>query len=63
MHKAFTELLRACAPLPASYSVYLPENTVTREIAADRAGEFPFVLGQPRPAGSVQAIIHPLAIR
>ena len=49
--------------LLANYGVYILENIVTEELAADRAWEFLFVLGQPRLAGSVQAIIHPVAIR
>mgnify|MGYP001818897398 FL=1 len=49
--------------LLANYGVYILENIVTRELAADRAWEFMFVLGQPRLAGSVQAIINPVAIR
>ena len=49
--------------LLANYGVYILENIVTRESAADRAWEFMFVLGQPRMAGSVQAIINPIAIR
>lgn len=49
--------------LLANYGVYILENIVTRELAADRVWEFMFVLGQPRLAGSVQAIINPVAIR
>ncbi len=49
--------------LLANYGVYILENIVTTELAADRAWEFMFVLGQPRLAGSVQAIINPVAIR
>lgn len=49
--------------LLANHGVYILENIVTRELAADRAWEFLFVLGQPRLAGSVQAIINPVAIR
>lgn len=47
----------------ANYGVYILENIVTRDLAADRAYEFMFVLGQPRLKGSVQAIINPVAIR
>jgi kynurenine formamidase len=49
--------------LLANHGVYILENIVTRELAADSAWEFMFVLGQPRLAGSVQAIINPVAIR
>ena len=49
--------------LLANHGVYILENIVTAELAADRAWEFMFVLGQPRLAGSVQAIINPVAIR
>jgi kynurenine formamidase len=47
----------------ANYGVYILENIVTHELAADKAYEFMFVLGQPRLKGSVQAIISPVAIR
>jgi kynurenine formamidase len=49
--------------LLANYGVYILENIVTRKLAADKAYEFMFVLGQPRLKGSVQAIINPVAIR
>jgi kynurenine formamidase len=49
--------------LLANYGTYILENIVTAELAADQAYEFMFVLGQPRFAGSVQAIINPIAIR
>ena len=49
--------------LLANYGVYILEHIVTAELAADRAGEFMCVLGQPRLAGSVQAIINPGASR
>jgi hypothetical protein len=35
----------------------------TRELAADRAYEFMFVLGQPKFTGAVQTVINPVAIR
>ena len=43
--------------------VYILENMNTGPLAADNAYEFMFVLGQPKFAGSVQAIINPIAIR
>ncbi|MGE0483951.1 MAG: cyclase family protein [Gammaproteobacteria bacterium] len=43
--------------------IYILENIVTRELAADRASEFMFVLGQARLKGTVQMIINPVAIR
>ncbi|MCB1749177.1 MAG: cyclase family protein [Gammaproteobacteria bacterium] len=47
----------------AKNGIYLLENMDTRELARDGVSEFLFVLGQPRFAGSVQAIINPVAIR
>ena len=49
--------------LLARSGVYLLEVMDTRALAKDEAWEFLFVLGQPRFAGSVQAIINPVAIR
>jgi len=49
--------------LLARNGVYLLENMDTRALAKDEGWEFLFVLGQPRFAGSVQAIINPVAIR
>ncbi|MDO8861070.1 cyclase family protein [Haliea sp. E1-2-M8] len=49
--------------LLARNGVYILENMDTRELAADAATEFLFVLGQPRFVGAVQAIINPVAIR
>ena len=43
--------------------VYLLENMVTAELAADGVTEFFFTLGTPRLEGTVQAIINPVAIR
>ncbi|MFN2101141.1 cyclase family protein [Altererythrobacter sp. MF3-039] len=43
--------------------IYVLETMNTAELAADGAHEFFFVLGQPRFAGSVQAVINPIAIR
>lgn len=43
--------------------VYILENMDTRALAADKATEFLFVLGQPRFVGAVQAVINPVAIR
>ncbi len=42
---------------------YLLEAIDTRELAADGVYEFMFVLGQPRYAGTVQAMINPIAIK
>jgi kynurenine formamidase len=42
---------------------YILENMDTRQLAADRAYEFMFVLGQPRFIGGVQSMINPVAIR
>jgi kynurenine formamidase len=43
--------------------IYILENMVTRELVADEAWEFMFVLGQARLEGAVQMIINPVAIR
>jgi hypothetical protein len=49
--------------LLAKNGVYILENMVTAALAADRAYEFLFVLGQPKFKGAVQAVINPIAIR
>ena len=49
--------------LLADNGVFILESIDTRELAADEAGEFLFVLGAPRYEGSVQAIVNPVAIR
>lgn len=49
--------------LLAKNGVYILENMVTHELAADGATEFFFSLGTPRMEGTVQAIINPVAIR
>ena len=49
--------------LLAKNGVYLLENMVTAELAADGVSEFFFSLGAPRLEGTVQAIINPVAIR
>jgi kynurenine formamidase len=43
--------------------IYIFENMDTRELAADKAYEFMFVLGPARMTGAVQMIINPIAIR
>lgn len=43
--------------------VYILENMVTDDLAADGVTEFFFTLGTPRLEGTVQAIINPVAIR
>jgi hypothetical protein len=47
----------------AKNGVYILENMVTHELAADGASEFFFTLGAPRLEGTVQAMINPVAIR
>ena len=42
---------------------YILENMDTAALAADKAYEFLFVLGQPRFKGAVQSMINPVAIR
>ena len=49
--------------LLAENGVYILENIVTKDLAADRAHEFLFVLGQAKLKGAVQMIINPVAIR
>lgn len=49
--------------LLARNGVYLLENMYTDDLAADRAYEFLFVLGQPKFVGAVQMVINPIAIR
>lgn len=49
--------------LLAKNGVYILENMVTDELAADGEGAFFFSLGVPRLEGTVQAIINPVAIR
>lgn len=49
--------------LLAKNGVYILENMVTDELAADGVTEFFFSLGVPRMEGTVQAIINPVAIR
>jgi kynurenine formamidase len=49
--------------LLAKNGVYILENMDTAALAADRAFEFLFVLGQPKFQGAVQAIVNPIAIR
>jgi kynurenine formamidase len=49
--------------LLAKNGVYVLENMNVGPLAADRAWEFLFVLGQPRFEGAVQATINPVAIR
>ena len=47
----------------AKNGVYILENMVTDELAADGVTEFFFTLGAPRLEGTVQAIINPVGIR
>lgn len=49
--------------LLVEHGIYVLESMNTSELAKDKAYEFLFVLGQPRFAGSVQAVINPIAIR
>ena len=49
--------------LLAKHGVYILENMVTNDLAADGVMEFFFSLGVPRLNGTVQAIINPVAIR
>ncbi len=49
--------------LLARNGVYILENMDVGALAADKGYEFLFVLGQPKFAGAVQAVINPIAIR
>ena len=49
--------------LLVDHGIYVLESMNTAQLAADRVHEFFFVLGQPRFAGSVQAVINPVAVR
>ena len=49
--------------LLAKQGIYILENIRTDQLAADKAYEFMFVLGQPRFVGAVQVVINPVAIR
>ena len=49
--------------LLAKHGVYILENMVTDDLAADGVTEFFFSLGIPRLNGTVQAMINPVAIR
>ncbi|NVE94238.1 cyclase family protein [Altererythrobacter sp. JGD-16] len=49
--------------LLVDHGIYILETMNTAQLAEDEAYEFFFVLGQPRFAGSVQAVINPVAIR
>jgi kynurenine formamidase len=49
--------------LLAKHGIYILENVRTDQLAADRAHEFLFVLGQPRFVGAVQMVVNPVAIR
>ncbi|MFN3230997.1 MAG: cyclase family protein [Alphaproteobacteria bacterium] len=49
--------------LLAKNGVYILENIDTRQLAADGAHEFLFVLSAPRVTGAVQMIVNPVAIR
>jgi kynurenine formamidase len=49
--------------LLAMNGTYILENMDTSALAADKAYEFLFVLGQPRFKGGVQSMINPIAIR
>lgn len=62
-HEDATQAFPVHVELLAKNGVYILENMDTRALAADSAYEFLFVLGQPRFAGSVQAVINPVAIR
>lgn len=51
------------AALLVDHGIYILETMNTGPLAEDGTHEFFFVLGQPRFAGSVQAVINPVAIR
>jgi kynurenine formamidase len=49
--------------LLAKNGVYILEHVKTEELAADKIYEFLFVMAAPKIEGSVQSIVHPIAIR
>ena len=49
--------------IQAENGIYILENMETRELGADEAWEFMFVLGQVRLRGAVQMMVNPIAIR
>jgi len=49
--------------LLVKHGVHILENIRTEELAADKAYEFFFVLAAPRFKGSLQGVMHPVAIR
>lgn len=49
--------------LLAKNGVYILEHVRTAELAADGTYEFLFVMAVPKIEGSVQGIVHPIAIR
>ncbi len=51
------------ATLLTKHGVHILETVNTADLAADKATEFLFVLGQPRFAGTVQMVVNPVAIR
>ncbi len=57
------KVLPVHAMLIAENGIYILETVDTRQLAADGAHEFMFVLGAARLKGSVQAIVNPVAIR
>lgn len=61
--EAQTEIFPVHPILLADHGVYILENMVTDELAADGVTEFFFSLGVPKMKGTVQAIINPVAIR
>ncbi|MFV1852957.1 MAG: cyclase family protein [Porticoccaceae bacterium] len=62
-HEDPTAFFPVHVKLLAENGVYILENIVTKDLAADRAHEFLFVLGQAKLKGAVQMIINPVAIR
>lgn len=58
-----TQVFPVHQTLLAKNGVYILETLDTRELAADGATEFLFVLGQVKMKGAVQMMINPVAIR
>ena len=65
--EAFPATYQEIAPvhqeLLTKNGVYILEHVDTRELVKDSVHEFLFVLGVPKLSGTVQGIIHPIAIR
>jgi kynurenine formamidase len=58
-----TNFLPVHSILLVKHGVHILENIKTEDLAADMAYEFFFILAAPRFKGSLQGVMHPVAIR